>query len=637
MSEIVRRLEDQQVSTLEVRCAAPGVAVNDHETETQQKSEAEWPNRLQRQQLDPIGSKHCMVEKTPGDIGHENIIFFSDAGCTTVVEHIWNREWETAEYILSHDHSTAAREYELPCFPFRDSYGLPLHLACIMRPLPPATFLKTLIDTNPQALNSQQSKWGFLPIHLVSDLSYYNIFSSELRDSAGEDFSGSDLDGSAEAANHAVIVKMLLLAAPNLAQERETFNGMLPIHIAASTARSKNYASPPAAFLVLQILLGVAPHTLKVVDRYGDTPVSLAWRNTVFQCSDCGHLGSLSCLCDSMPAQHVRFRNPLLQYPNDDVADQSHSHCNFDGRDERILPREWDAEDERVNFDSSEESSIEHSPIVDLTDDNHRGKMDDQFALSKRAFIELRQAQEPSAATTSREKGSSHFGKLICQSSERHGTIRGHGYQSPGSASSPRRDTMKRATTTSTGSSSSSHQRAPLTQQRRRMGPAHQEIVVPTKQWSINFQVLRIQIELSGLQRPKNSKRPSRAPNPYFEIYVTDGVSIASRYLSRPFLSTRGGIWDEALIDVSPSRKREGTQHQRCPPGPDSWKIGVRVLHSRKNREDQAMGIYKGTMRELQETITTKIPLQNDSNVVGWLRVIKLSLVSPSSYRDGGK
>ena len=87
---------------------------------------------------------------------------------------IWEGQWNLALCRLKSNQFRyeARQEIELP---FGNSDGLPLHLACVMRPWPPAAFLRILLGSYPEACRIRQKSWGLLPLHLASDLGNHQM------------------------------------------------------------------------------------------------------------------------------------------------------------------------------------------------------------------------------------------------------------------------------------------------------------------------------------------------------------------------------------------------------------------------------------------------------------------------------
>jgi hypothetical protein len=116
-----------------------------------------------------------------------------------------------------------------------------------------------------------------------------------------------------EYANHAEIVRMLLKNYPESTHARENINGMLPLHIAGSTARSENGVVSATSSVVIEILLKTSPETKGLMDGYGDTPIDLAWREARFCCYKCGNKANGPCLCKNTLSVPRKYLHPLLR------------------------------------------------------------------------------------------------------------------------------------------------------------------------------------------------------------------------------------------------------------------------------------------------------------------------------------
>jgi hypothetical protein len=106
---------------------------------------------------------------------------------------------------------------------------------------------------------------------------------------------------------------MIAKTYPEAIYAREEVNGMLPLHIAASTAQSENGVVNPTSSAVIELLLKYAPHTKILLDRYGDTPVDLAWREASFCCYKCGNGRIGPCLCKNVLSVPEENLHPLLR------------------------------------------------------------------------------------------------------------------------------------------------------------------------------------------------------------------------------------------------------------------------------------------------------------------------------------
>jgi hypothetical protein len=261
------------------------------------------------------------------------------ASSSVLSKMIWEGRWDQARSWLSSQkrRHEAWQEVKLPGSSVDACYGLPLHLACAMRPSPPPSFVKHLIDVYPEGVRCRQKTTGLLPLHLISDLRYTSrtgiqkhsssssssssckdlprlaSLSAESSDSEGKGSHDIAGDEEADTIARGEILQILLERHPAGLYARETSKGMIPLHIAASTGRSENGAVSDTTMLVLEILLEHAPVTLRTLDRAGSSAVDLAWREAKFLCYHCGHFGGDPCWCPHMATAAEKDLNPLLR------------------------------------------------------------------------------------------------------------------------------------------------------------------------------------------------------------------------------------------------------------------------------------------------------------------------------------
>ena len=258
---------------------------------------------------------------------------------TTLSTLIWEGRWEQALERLScvSTRREAIEEIHLPCFQSGTCQGLALHLACAMRPLPPTTLIEQLIQAFPAAVTLPMKQWGLLPLHLICDMRYIRRFGKSTGSSSGDDMprlaslssESSDseqqlelegskplLKGASEDSNstsHDEIVALLLKCYPDGLHVQDSFNGMLPIHIAASTTQSENGIVSETLVVMLELLLKAAPTTKKVLDNNGNSPVDLAWGQSRFECYHCNHKGNFPCKCPHLQSVPMKSFHPLLR------------------------------------------------------------------------------------------------------------------------------------------------------------------------------------------------------------------------------------------------------------------------------------------------------------------------------------
>lgn len=245
---------------------------------------------------------------------------------STLTDLILQRNWsEARQRLASEEHEHEIYECVPMTFASHDtSHALPLHLACALRPLPPSSFIRFLLKLHPDAARFQEETWGLLPIHFAANISH----SKERRNVCFDfDLTGTDnellLAGNALdtrerfAFNQKCIITSLVDAYPDSLGVKERFNGMLPIHIAASTASSEYHPLTSNVVYILELLIQKCPTSVDVMDDWGETPKDIAWRNATFNCLRC-RVGGRFLASDHGRCPHVvpprqGKTNPLLR------------------------------------------------------------------------------------------------------------------------------------------------------------------------------------------------------------------------------------------------------------------------------------------------------------------------------------
>jgi hypothetical protein len=158
--------------------------------------------------------------------------------------------------------------------------------------------VELLIEIYPDAVRAKEETWGFLPLHfavnmgqisqdgLQLDLDLVVLWDEayvSLNDRAGP------LERRRERAsfNQRRIVTYLVDAYPESLWSKEGFSGMLPIHIACSTATSQYESLTSNAAQTLETLARRCPGSTAVQDDWGETPRDVAWRDATFNCLRC--------------------------------------------------------------------------------------------------------------------------------------------------------------------------------------------------------------------------------------------------------------------------------------------------------------------------------------------------------------
>ncbi|CAB9505152.1 expressed unknown protein [Seminavis robusta] len=97
--------------------------------------------------------------------------FTSNTTTTTALcQLLWARQWEASLQLLLQGNRQQVQQWcPLPCFG-QNATGLPLHLVCAMRPLPPVEIVRTILQKYPEAAQQKASMWGLVPLHLAVDL-----------------------------------------------------------------------------------------------------------------------------------------------------------------------------------------------------------------------------------------------------------------------------------------------------------------------------------------------------------------------------------------------------------------------------------------------------------------------------------
>jgi hypothetical protein len=250
---------------------------------------------------------------------------------TKLSDLVCQRKWAEARDRLA---SESGRHdiREMISIPFLSQYlchALPLHLACALRPLPPASFVRLLIELYPDAVKVKEETWGMLPLHFAVKMSQYGQGGQEstvdLVDlwNEGYKFSLNDASNPLErqrertSFNQRRIVTTLVEAYPESLWSKERFSGMLPIHIACSTASSQYESLTSNAAETLEMLARWCPGSIAVQDDRGETPRDVAWRNATFNCLRCKgrgrYIASVHGRCPHVAPSSKGVANPMLR------------------------------------------------------------------------------------------------------------------------------------------------------------------------------------------------------------------------------------------------------------------------------------------------------------------------------------
>ena len=198
---------------------------------------------------------------------------FNNSDYSNLSNFILERNWKVAtKSIMDHPHEIS-KEVTLRCFPGGNCKGLPLHLACAMRPLPPTSFIALLINEFPGATSRREIQWGMLPLHFACmhiKEEQKIVIESEKRSLIEQD---KEEDYAIKVNRHVSLIEYLIETYPEAVQTKESFEGKLPIHLATAA-----YTSGPSYPQVVQTLACAYPQSLNERDNCGETPIDIATR-----------------------------------------------------------------------------------------------------------------------------------------------------------------------------------------------------------------------------------------------------------------------------------------------------------------------------------------------------------------------
>lgn len=194
---------------------------------------------------------------------YSNVIFEDDEEEQTLVDLIEQRDYERATARIKTHPNELKQKIQLTSSTDGGNVLL-LHLALRHRPLPPVTFIRELIDVYPLSVCVKEKSWGHYPLHLACQ-------SGQKRKSGTNRMSDHHDQINYTKRNQFLIVKELLDAFPEAASEKESFRGLLPIHMAVSNSE--------CSIGVIQLLIKAFPEGLCCEDEFGDFPVDFASRS----------------------------------------------------------------------------------------------------------------------------------------------------------------------------------------------------------------------------------------------------------------------------------------------------------------------------------------------------------------------
>mmetsp|Transcript_23008 Transcript_23008/g.53369 ORF Transcript_23008/g.53369 Transcript_23008/m.53369 type:complete len:298 (-) Transcript_23008:236-1129(-) len=287
--------------------------------------------------------------------------------------HIRERNWDAATARLWTHASRGEVRQECSLSMSGSLHGaFPLHLACSMRPLPPASFVRQLLLLYPEAVSIAEKMWGFLPLHLACSLTPWwssssslngdlfpalgcggsSYFSSSDDDSSFDscpfdevmsDASSADVHGKAMFNDQTQIIEMLVKADPWTVRVPEHFGGMLPIHIVAATTSSRLGTLYESELVVMNLLLDRYPESVHVLDARGDTPSTLAAREVVLKCPCCYDSMGLVDEEQGKECPHVEHSprlNPLLLKSREQMFDLDLTSLQTDRYVRSMMPQQ---------------------------------------------------------------------------------------------------------------------------------------------------------------------------------------------------------------------------------------------------------------------------------------------------------
>jgi len=252
---------------------------------------------------------------------------------------ILQRKWsEARQRLASEAHEHEIYESVPMSYTSQDtSRALPLHLACALRPLPPASFVRFLIKLHREAARVPEDTWGLLPMHFAVNMACNELDLSEEFDLIDWDeettFEGTASEALERAAfNQRCIITSLVRAYPEALARKERFSGMLPLHIAATTESSHCNSPTSNAISILEMLIQKCPASVDVMDDWGETPRDIAWRNATFNCLRCRvsgrYIASDHGRCPHVALQNKGKANPLLR---------RHFDCHYEPHSSRFV------------------------------------------------------------------------------------------------------------------------------------------------------------------------------------------------------------------------------------------------------------------------------------------------------------
>jgi hypothetical protein len=507
----------------------------------------------------------------------------------SLIELMSEQQWEPARRRLKRNPKEAAEEiqsielYIGGSHGYVDTTGLPIHLACSMRPLPPTNFMELLINKHSEACMKPLFKpqLNILPIHLACDLT--NITEEEPQPN-----------------HHGDIVKLLIQSYPQSILCREMTKNMLPLHIAASTAQTKNGVISPTAAAIIEMLVLAGPPDVATTYRDADGSIPLDYAS-----SWCEYHQMLSVtqnqlhpLLRSVINTHLMTLEPVVRETEDEFIIMKDEYSSTKNT-KRFLQRR------RPSSTSTSKTSNKHIETKTMV----------QNAVQRLTANNVRERESVDGVVIDRANDEVRYGK-----DEESDVIE---YNRSGIE--PNRDnTVEAREDVASGDAMSF---PPVT--------------------TITNTMICLKLRLSGLRTSggggggggglrRGGGGKSSVPNPFFEVFVAHRGGISKGYYkSYPLYRTTEGTWEECFVGT-------GLTHDQLVQG--SAHIGIRVSHfPRRGTTSQIIGTVQVSLEDLERVLgegnhaleaaetsesgdLAKYPILQGYQVMGWVQVLSLHI-----------
>jgi hypothetical protein len=504
----------------------------------------------------------------------------------SLIELISEQQWESAIRRLKRNPKEAAegiQSIELCIGGSRgyvDTSGLPLHLACSMRPLPPTNFMELLINKHPEACMEPLFKpqLNILPIHLACDLT--NITEEESQPN-----------------HHGDIVKLLIQSYPQSILCREMTKHMLPLHIAASTAQTKNGVISSTAAEIIEMLVLAGPPDVATTYRDADGCIPLDYAS-----SWCGYHHMLSVtqnqlhpLLRSVINTHLMTLEPVVRETEDEFIIMKEEYSSTKST-KRFLQRR------RPSSTSTSTTSNKHIETKTMV----------QNAIQRLTANNVRERESIDGVVIDRANDE------VCYEKDEESDV----IEYNRSGIEPNRDNTVEAREDVASCDAMSF--PPVT--------TNTNTMICLK---LRLSGLRTRGGGGGLRRGGGGK--SSVPNPFFEVFVAHRGGISKGYYkSYPLYRTTEGTWEECFVGTGLTHDQlvQGTAH-----------IGIRVSHfPRRGTTSQIIGTVQVAFEDLERVLgegnhaleaadetsesgdLAKYPILQGYQVMGWVQVLSLHI-----------